>query len=84
MKNIYKVMVYRLLRFSSHSEANASELLENLEEMFSRYCMYIDDISMFKSSITRQRVNRFQRVKYNISTQEMYYFDILEANASEL
>ena len=29
-------------RFSSNSEAFASELLENLEEMFTRY--YMDDI----------------------------------------
>ena len=37
-------------RFSSNSKANASELLENLEEMFTRYNIDNDVISRFKSS----------------------------------
>ena len=43
-------------RFSGNSEAFASELLENLEEMFPRYYMDSDVISKFKSSTTHGKV----------------------------
>ena len=36
------------LRFSTNSEANASELVENLNEMFPRFFMYIDICIIFK------------------------------------
>ena len=35
-------MIYAAARFSSNSEANASELLENPEEMFPRYYLHHD------------------------------------------
>ena len=38
-------------RLSSNSEANASELLENPEDMFSVYYMHSDMFNTFKSSI---------------------------------
>ena len=46
MKNSIEICVMKYLRFSSNSEAFASELLANLEEMFPQY--YI-----FKSSPTQ-------------------------------
>ena len=44
-------------RFSSNSEANASELLENLEGMFIRYVF-----GRFKSLITLRCVTRRKRL----------------------
>ena len=41
--------IFISLRCSSNSEVNASELLEKLEEIFSRYRMQNDLFSMFKS-----------------------------------
>ena len=49
--------------FFSNSEANASELLENLEYMFPRHYMLNCVFDMFKSSTTHQRVSRCQRTK---------------------
>ena len=49
-------------RFSSNSEAKASKLIENLEEMFLRYYMDSDIISRFKSSTMPYCVTRFERV----------------------
>ena len=43
-------------RFSSNSKTNASELLENLEEMFPQYYMHGDMFSTFKSSTFKERV----------------------------
>ena len=43
-------------RFSSSSEAIASELLENIEEMFPRYYMKSDMFSMFKPLTIQERV----------------------------
>ena len=39
-------------RFSSNSEADASELLENLEEIFLRYNMDSDVINRFNFGVT--------------------------------
>ena len=47
------------LRFSSNSEASASELLENLEEISPRYYMNSGDvITRFKSTTTHSCVTR--------------------------
>ena len=51
--------------FSSNSEAFASELLENIEEMFPQYYMQIDMLSMFKSFNTHRCVTRRERGKRN-------------------
>ena len=48
--------------FSSNSEAFASELLENLEEMFPMYYIYSGVFSVFKSTITHWRVTRCVKV----------------------
>ena len=45
-------------RFSSNSEASASELLENIEEMFHRYYLRCDVFSKFKFSTTHHCVIR--------------------------
>ena len=50
------------INMSNSSEEFASELLENLEEMFPRYYMHSDIFSMFKSSTTPQYVIRRQMV----------------------
>ena len=50
-------------RFSSNSEALASELLENLEGMFPLCYMNGDVVSLFKSSTTHGGVTRRERVK---------------------
>ena len=39
-------------RFSSNSEANDSELLRNLEELFPRYYIHSGFLDIVKSSIT--------------------------------
>ena len=48
--------------FSSNSEANALELLKNLEDMFPLYYMYKDICNGFKSSTTHYGVIRRERV----------------------
>ena len=45
-------------RFSSNSEAYASELLENLEDIFPLYYMDSDIVRRFKYSTTHWRVIR--------------------------
>ena len=52
MTNYYKLQRNISSRFSKYSEANASVLLENLEEMFPQYYMHRDVFSMFKYSTT--------------------------------
>ena len=51
--------------FSNNSEANASELLENLVEMFMWYYIYqrTDMLRMFNYSTTRRCVTRRERVQ---------------------
>ena len=44
-------------RFSSNSEARASELQEDLEEMFPRFYMGNNAINRFKYSCYREKVN---------------------------
>ena len=50
--------------FSSNSEEEASELLENIEEMLPRYYMKSHVIIEFKSSITHCCVTPQERVKH--------------------
>ena len=57
-------------RFPSNSEANASKLLTNHEEIFFRCYVYSDVINRFKSSITHWCVTRCERVE----NQENEYF----------
>ena len=50
-------------KFSSNSEADASELLENLEDIFLQHYVHIDVCRSLKKLITYQYVNRCDRVK---------------------
>ena len=54
------VEVVTIIRISS--DANASELLENLEEMFLRNYMHSDVLNVFKSSTTQYCVTSFEMV----------------------
>ena len=50
--------------FPSNSEADASELLENPEEMFPRYYTHSVVCISFKSSSTRRCATRRERIKF--------------------
>ena len=56
------------LRFSGNSKAKASELLENIEEMFPCYYTHSNVFNMFKSSATQYCVILCKRLKKWINT----------------
>ena len=47
------ITIYISSRFSTNSEAFASEFAENLEEMFPWYCIHDNELGKFKSSSTQ-------------------------------
>ena len=47
--------------FFYNSKTNASEYLENLEDMFPRYCIHSDSFIRFNPSTTPYRVTRCER-----------------------
>ena len=53
-------------KVESNSDADASELLANIEETCPRYYIDSNDIGRFKCSTTYWRVTRRERVKYNL------------------
>ena len=61
--NSIQIVVYDLLTTSSNKEnislALASELLENLEEMFSPYYMHSDDCNKMKSNNSKLPVAKW-------------------------
>ena len=61
-------------RLSSNSEANSSEFLENLEEIFPGYCIHSTVIGRFKSSTTPYCVTRRKRVNRIIVFQFVLMF----------
>ena len=52
--------------FPINSEANDSELMENLEEMFARYHMHSDMVSMFKIILSVHTRRYRKRFTFNI------------------
>ena len=62
--NIYRQQENNSSRFSSNSEADASELLENPEEMFPWYYMHSNILRMFIYSTTQQSITLYERVKH--------------------
>ena len=65
--------------FSCNSEAFASELLENHDEMYLRYYIHI----MFNSPTTQNCVNRRGRVKDVFSFRVLMNKEILQKASSE-
>ena len=57
-KPVKLIFLFNRLEKWNYSEAYASELRKNIEEMFLRYYIKSDTLILFKSSTTRQRVVR--------------------------
>ena len=62
--------------FCGNSEADASELLHNLEETFILYYVYSVDIDRSKCSITHRCVTRWEKVKAYFLCLRFNYVDV--------
>ena len=72
MKTFMQTIIHDLLttisnlssKFSSNSEADVAELLDDLVEMFPGYYMHSDMLSMFKSSTINKRVKHINEQSF--------------------